>query len=43
MKKTCGTCSWYEDFQGVCFNGDSEHCADFTDADATCPTWEGKT
>lgn len=43
MKKTCGTCSWYEDFQGVCFNGDSEHCADFTDADATCPAWEGKT
>lgn len=23
MNKCCETCDWYEDFQGVCFNGDS--------------------
>lgn len=28
MPNTCSTCGWYEDFQGVCFNGDSEHRAD---------------
>ena len=22
MTKCCATCAWYEDFQGVCFNGD---------------------
>ena len=22
MTKCCATCRWYEDFQGVCFNGD---------------------
>ena len=42
MKQNCGSCAWYEDFQGVCFNGDSPHCADFTEPDATCPAWEGK-
>ena len=21
MTKCCATCAWYEDFQGVCFNG----------------------
>lgn len=33
MTKSCATCRWYEDFQGVCFNGDSPNCADFIDAD----------
>lgn len=37
-----GRCTWYEDFQGVCFNGDSPRCADFTEPDATCLAWEGK-
>nr|DAM43877.1 MAG TPA: Protein of unknown function (DUF3027) [Caudoviricetes sp.] len=23
MTKCCATCAWYEDFQGVCCNGDS--------------------
>ena len=31
MTNTCSTCRWYEDFQGVCCNGDSEHRADFTE------------
>lgn len=38
-EKCCGTCGTYEDFQGVCFNGDSEHCADFTNANDTCEHW----
>lgn len=40
MPKTCSTCRWYEDFQGVCFNGDSPHCADFTDQEDCCEEWE---
>ena len=23
MKQNCGSCSWYEDFQVVCFNRES--------------------
>jgi len=23
MKQNCGSCAWYEDFQGVCFNLES--------------------
>lgn len=34
--KTCKTCKWYEPFCGVCFNGDSEHGADFRLEDETC-------
>lgn len=42
MTKCCATCAWYEDFQGVCFNGDSPHCADFTEPDQRCGEWERK-
>lgn len=38
--KCCATCRWYEDFQGVCCNGDSEHRADFTDPEDGCEEWE---
>lgn len=38
--KCCGTCKWYEDFQGVCCNGNSCHRADFTDKDHCCEEWE---
>lgn len=41
MNKTCGTCRWYEDFVGVCFNGDSPNCADFTEPEDGCERWEG--
>lgn len=27
--ESCYNCRWYEDFVGVCFNGDSPYCADF--------------
>lgn len=40
MKKVCATCHWYEKFQGVCFNGESPNCADFTDPGQSCPGWE---
>ena len=39
MTKCCVTCHWYEDYQGVCFNGDSPHCADFTDLEDCCEFW----
>ena len=42
MTKCCSTCDWYEDFNGVCFNGDSPHCADFTDPKQRCREWEGR-
>ena len=40
--RSCSSCNWYEDFNGVCFNGDSERCADYTDSDESCGEWEGK-
>lgn len=40
--KSCGSCKWHEDFNGVCFNGDSERRADYTDSDESCGEWEGK-
>lgn len=39
-KKCCSSCKWYEDFNGVCFNGDSENCADYVTDDAVCNKWE---
>ena len=42
VTNTCTTCRWYEDFQGVCFNGESPHCADFTDPEGVCEEWEEK-
>ena len=33
--KNCKTCKWYEPFCGVCCN-DSEHRADFMDAESGC-------
>lgn len=38
----CKTCEWYEPFQGVCCNGDSERRADFVDENAVCTEWEAK-
>lgn len=38
----CGTCKWYEPYQGVCCFGDSPHCSDFVDADDVCDRWEEK-
>lgn len=42
MTKCCATCAWYEDFQGVCFNGDSPLCADFTEPEDACEEWRKK-
>lgn len=38
--KRCENCKWHEDFSGVCFNGESEHRADFTAYDFSCDQWE---
>lgn len=42
MTKCCSTCAWYEDYQGVCCNGDSPHRADFTEPEQQCTEWERK-
>ena len=42
MIKCCATCAWYEDYQGVCCNGDSPNCADFTAPEQRCREWERK-
>lgn len=39
MYKCCSTCRWNEPFNGVCYNADSPHCADFWDDG--CDEWEG--
>ncbi len=40
MDKACGTCRWYAPFEGICCNGDSPQCADFTGPDGDCQEWE---
>lgn len=37
---TCATCKYYAEFEGVCTNGESEYCADFTSPDDYCGLWE---
>ncbi len=39
-EKYCSTCKYYAEYEGVCCNGDSEHCADFRGLDDTCEKWE---
>lgn len=40
--KTCHTCKWYEDFNGVCCNGDSENRADITELDNSCAEYQAR-
>ncbi len=40
-KQYCCTCKWYDTDNGTCFNGDSEHRADFRCLDDSCECWEG--
>lgn len=40
-EKSYSNCKWYEHFNGVCCNGDSEYCADYVDNDHVCTEWEG--
>ncbi len=40
--KNCNTCIWHDNFTGICFNGDSEWRADFTDDDYYCKYWKYK-
>lgn len=41
-ERVCVTCDWYEDYQGVCCNGDSLNRADFTEPEDVCEFWEEK-
>lgn len=36
----CNSCRWYEDYAGVCFNGDSPYCADFPPYLPNCVAFE---
>lgn len=36
----CKNCKWYVAYEGVCVNGESEKCADFTDKDFSCEKFE---
>lgn len=36
----CVGCKWHDEFTWACFNGDSEHCADFVNCG--CPLYEVK-
>lgn len=36
----CKNCKYYESFNGVCCNGDSPYCADFTDPESSCKEFE---
>ena len=40
MKKECSTCAWHDGYTWVCFNGNSEYRADFTDPEI--PALHGK-
>ena len=40
IEKCCRTCAWHDYFSGVCVNGGSPYCADFTDMDKRCKEWE---
>ena len=44
LEGKCTTCKWYEDFAGVCFNGNSEHVADYVNCGLVygCKEWEEK-
>lgn len=41
---SCNRCAWYEGWFGVCFNGESEYCADCPPYPETgCEFWKEKT
>lgn len=39
-EENCSTCAWHDSFSWICFNGLSEHRADFTDPENTCQEWK---
>ena len=40
--QVCEFCKWHDDFSWVCFNGESEKRADFTNNDDCCIEWESR-
>lgn len=45
MERKCKNCSTHDDFTGACFNGNSEHRADFTSGEFVCQchSWDSNT
>lgn len=41
-KRKCSNCKYWDDFTGVCFNGNSDERADFTDGEFVCKWHEWK-
>lgn len=40
MDKRCSNCKWRsDDFTSVCVNDESDHLADFVEANETCEQW----
>jgi len=42
MAMMCEDCEWYAEYEGVCCNADSKHCADYIDGDRYCEKFEAK-
>lgn len=42
LRPCCDSCHWYDRFTGVCCNGLSLYCADFTDWDYVCCEYESR-
>lgn len=40
IKPSCKTCCFWEPYNAVCFNGDSNERAAFTDRDHHCDCWK---
>lgn len=36
----CSNCKWYDEFSGVCCNGNSEYVTESVDDDFICDEWE---
>ena len=38
----CKNCDYYAEYEGVCFNAESENCADFVSPNTSCEHWTKK-
>lgn len=41
-ERKCGNCKYWDDFTGVCWNGNSDERTDFTDGEFVCKWHERK-
>ena len=42
IERNCSNCKYWDDFTGICWNGDSDERADFTDGEFVCKWYEAK-